>query len=99
MVIVKADCNEWAGEITIHLVKVMVSESCIPFHSFTGDLSHRVLELYSEMNRQTAEFRTATGLRCFPGCGQCCESAMVEATVTELLPAAEELLFRGEAQQ
>ena len=71
----------------------------MPLHSFTSDLSHRVLELYSEMDRQTAEFRTATGLRCLPGCGQCWESATPEATVIELLPAAEELFSRAEAQQ
>jgi Fe-S-cluster containining protein len=99
MVIVKAVCNEWAGEITVRLVKFMVSELSIPLHSFTRDLSHRVLELYSEMDRQTAEFRTATGLRCLPGCGQCCESATPEVTVIELLPAAGELFSRGEAQQ
>mgnify|MGYP002153783586 CR=1 FL=1 len=71
----------------------------MPLHSFTSDLSRRVLELFSETDRQTAEFRTATGLCCLPGCGQCCESATPEATVIELLPAAEELFSRGEAQQ
>jgi Fe-S-cluster containining protein len=99
MVIVKAVCNEWAGEITVRLVKFMVSELSRPLHSFTSDLSHRVLELYSEMDRQTAEFRTTTGLRCLPGCGQCCESATPKTTVIELLPVAEELFSRGEAQQ
>jgi Fe-S-cluster containining protein len=71
----------------------------MPLHSFNRDLSCSVLELYSEMDRQTAEFRTATGLRCLPGCGQCCDSATPEVTVIELLPAAEELFSRGEAQQ
>jgi uncharacterized protein len=71
----------------------------MPLHSFTSDLSHRVLELYSEMDRRTSEFQSRTGLRCSPGCGQCCESATPEATVIELLPAAEELFSRGEAQQ
>lgn len=71
----------------------------MPLRSFNRDLSCSVLELYSEMDRQTAEFRTATGLRCLPGCGQCCDSATPEVTVIELLPAAEELFSRGEAQQ
>jgi len=99
MVIVKAVSNEWAGEITVHLAKFVVSELSMPLHSFTSDLSHRVLGLYSEMDRQTAEFRTATGLHCPPGCGQCCESSTSEATAIEMLPAAEELFSRGEAQQ
>ncbi|MBS3906954.1 MAG: hypothetical protein KGZ49_07945 [Syntrophaceae bacterium] len=98
MFIVKAFCNEWAGEIAVRLFKFMVSELSMPHHSFTSELSHMVLELYSEMDRQTAEFRNATGLRCLPSCGQCCESAPPEATVIELLPAAEELFSRGEAQ-
>jgi len=100
MFIVKAVCNEWAGEITVHLVKFKFSELSMPFYSFNSDLSYSVLELHSEMDRQTAElFRTATGLRCLPSCGQCCESAPLEATVIELLPAAEELFSRGEGQQ
>jgi len=50
---VKAVFNEWAGEIRVRLVKFMVSELSMPLHSFTSDLSHRVLELYSEIDRQT----------------------------------------------
>jgi Fe-S-cluster containining protein len=99
MFIVKAFCNEWAGEITVRLVKFKFSKLSMPLYSFNSDLSYSVLELYSEMDRQTAEFRNATGLRCLPSCGQCCESAPPEATVIELLPAAEELFSRGEAQQ
>ena len=99
MVIVKAVCNEWAGEITVRLVKFMVSELFMPLYSFNSDLICSGLELYSEMDRQTAKFRNATGLRCLPGCGQCCESSMPEVTVFELLPAAQELFSRREAQQ
>jgi Fe-S-cluster containining protein len=99
MVIVKTVCNDWAGEITVRLVKSKFSERSMPLHTFTSDLSCRVLELYSEMDRQTAELRTVTGLRCLPGCGHCCESTTPEVTATELLPAAEELFSRGEAQQ
>ena len=99
MFTVKAFCNEWVREITVRSVKFKFSELSMPLHSFTSDLSHRVLELYSEMDRQTAEFRTATRLRCLPGCGQCCESATLEATAIELLPAAEELFSRRKAQQ
>jgi Fe-S-cluster containining protein len=71
----------------------------MPLHSFNSDLSYSILELYSRMDRQTSEFQSRTGLQCPPGCGQCCESSMPEATVLELLPAAQELFSRGEAQQ
>jgi Fe-S-cluster containining protein len=81
------------------MVKFKLSEQSMFLHSFNSDLSYRVGELYSEMDRQTSEFQTATGLRCLPGCGKCCESAPPETTEIELLPAAEELFIRGEAQQ
>jgi len=68
-------------------------------HSFSSDLSNRILELYSEMDRQTSEFQSRTALQCPPGCGRCCGSSVAEATVLELLPAAGELFSRGEAQQ
>ena len=55
-------CNEGAGEITVRLVKFMVSDLSMPLQSFTSDLSYKVLELYSEMEGQTAEFRAATGI-------------------------------------
>ncbi len=67
-------------------------------YSFIRNLIDSLLEVYSEMDRQTAEFRKATGLYCIPGCGQCCESASVKVMVIELLPAAEELFSRGEAE-
>ena len=99
MVTVKAFCNGRAGEITVRLIRFMVSELSMPLHSFSSDLSHRVLELYSEMDRRTSEFQSRTGLQCPPGCGQCCESSMPEVTVLELLPSAQELFSRREAQQ
>ena len=67
--------------------------------SFSSDLSNRILELYFEMDRQRSEFQSRTGLRCPSGCGRCCESSVAQATVLELLPAAQELFSRGEAQQ
>jgi Fe-S-cluster containining protein len=99
MLIVKAVCNEWVGEITVNLVKFKFFERSMPLHFFNSDLSYSILELYSQMDRRTSEFQSRTGLQCPPGCGQCCESATPEATVLELLPAAQELFSRREAQQ
>ena len=99
MFFVRPICNEWVGEITGCLVNFKVYESSMLLHSFNSDLSYRVLELYSEMDRQMSEFRSVTGLRCLPGCGQCCESSTPEASEIELLPAARELFSREEAEQ
>ena len=68
-------------------------------NSFSSDLSNSILGLYSQMDRQTSEIQSRTGLQCPPGCGQFCESSVPQTTVLELLPAAQELFSRGEAQQ
>jgi Fe-S-cluster containining protein len=57
----------------------------------------RLLDLYEEMDRQTAALQAVTGLCCPPGCGTCCSSGKVEATVLEMVPAARDLVDRGEA--
>ena len=57
----------------------------------------RLLELYEEIDSQTAALRAIIELRCPPGCGTCCSSATVEATVLEMLPVARQLLRRREA--
>jgi Fe-S-cluster containining protein len=68
------------------------------WRDYASDLSYSILGLYFQMDRQTSEIRSRTGLQCPPGCGQCCESSVPGATVLELLPAAQELFSRGEAQ-
>lgn len=52
------------------------------------DLIRETLLVYREIDRKTLLFQLATGLRCLPGCGSCCESNHVEATVLECLPLA-----------
>lgn len=63
-------------------------------HPDLSDLSSHVMQVFREAGRAVAGFQLATGLRCVPGCGVCCESRHVEATVVEALPLAEEL-YRG----
>jgi hypothetical protein len=48
------------------------------------------------MDQGVVEFQLKTGLRCLAGCGRCCPRAPVQATVSEMLPAANEILLRGE---
>ena len=47
-----------------------------------------VRALYRRLDRRIAAFRRAAGLACPPGCGECCLSPEVEATVLEMLPLA-----------
>jgi len=52
------------------------------------DLIRETLHIYRDIDRKILFFQIATGLRCLPGCGSCCESNTVEATVLECLPLA-----------
>jgi len=51
--------------------------------------------LYRRLDRRIASFRRSSGLGCPPGCGECCLSPEVEATVLEMLPLALDLRRRG----
>jgi uncharacterized protein len=53
-------------------------------------LPEEVLNTYQEVDRTILRFQEATGLKCPPGCGSCCVSQEVEATVLEVLPLAVE---------
>ncbi|OHD74519.1 MAG: hypothetical protein A2V99_08515 [Spirochaetes bacterium RBG_16_67_19] len=51
--------------------------------------------LYRRLDRRITSFRRVSGLGCPPGCGECCLSPEVEATVLEMLPLALDLRRRG----
>ncbi|MBF0122945.1 MAG: YkgJ family cysteine cluster protein [Candidatus Omnitrophica bacterium] len=57
-----------------------------------------VRRIYVEVDRATQSFRKKVGLGCPDRCGHCCANSNVETTVLEMLPLAEELLRRGEAE-
>jgi len=59
-------------------------------------LSLEIFRVYQEIDRIIERLRFATGVCCPSGCGVCCESENVEATVLEVLPVAEEIYWRGE---
>jgi Fe-S-cluster containining protein len=61
-----------------------------------GTLRMQVLNIFEQVDHQTAKFRAETGIHCLPGCGRCCRSTKVEAGSLEMLPAAEELFRRGD---
>ena len=62
------------------------------------ELECKVLEVYRGLDAAVAEFAARTGLACPSGCGRCCISEKVEATVLEFIPLAFELFRTGQAE-
>jgi Fe-S-cluster containining protein len=58
-------------------------------------LIERVEEIYRQIDRETGFFSAASGIRCLEGCGICCRSEKVEASVLEMLPLARSLFYDG----
>jgi len=52
-----------------------------------------ISEIYREMDVLGLRFQNATGLRCLPGCGACCDTEEVEATVVEVIPLCWQILM------
>ena len=57
-------------------------------------LANDVIEIYRQLDAAVAAFAKRAGLSCPQGCGHCCLSENVEATVLECLPLAF-FLFRS----
>jgi Fe-S-cluster containining protein len=55
--------------------------------------------IYRRLDRRIAAFRRRSGLACPAGCGECCRSTEVEATILEMLPLALELHRRGRTEE
>ncbi len=64
----------------------------------THDDALTIPAVHAEIDRRTEAFRAATGLACPQGCGACCLSPNVETSASDILPLAEELVRRGEAE-
>lgn len=57
----------------------------------------RIVSVYAQLDQQVAEFQMKTGLRCTDACGGvCCPTSRVSATLLEMIPAAHQILTRGE---
>jgi Fe-S-cluster containining protein len=61
-------------------------------------LEFRVLEVYRVLDMAVAAFVLHSGLACPEGCGHCCLSEKVEATVLECIPLAFELFRTLQAE-
>lgn len=62
------------------------------------ELEFQVLEVYRDLDLAVARFAARTGLVCPRGCGHCCLSEEVEATVLECIPLAFELFRTFQAE-
>lgn len=62
------------------------------------DLASEVVRIYQEIDGKRRGLHAAAGICCPPGCGACCESPEVEATVPEALPLAMEIYRRKEEE-
>lgn len=58
----------------------------------------RVRERFLQVDREVEELRAATALACPTGCGACCLSPEVEASIAELRPLAAALAEEGRAE-
>ena len=63
-----------------------------------NQLAAEVLSIYADLDARVAAFAAVSGLRCPQGCGECCASEKVEATVLEMLPLAFALFADGRAE-
>ena len=63
------------------------------------EIVQRIDEVYRELDERTEEFRRASGFKCPEGCGKCCMTDNVEASVIEFLPLAAKLWEINEAEK
>jgi uncharacterized protein len=61
-------------------------------------LASQVVEVYAVLDAAVAAFAERSGLRCPQGCGHCCLSEKVEATILECLPLAFLLFHTSQAE-
>lgn len=63
------------------------------------NLTHQVMGILQQIDRETTSFQTVTGLQCPTGCGRCCQNPEVETTPLEMLPVVMELFRQQEVEQ
>lgn len=62
--------------------------------SYLEDLSREILRIYEQIDLKVAAWQKATGIKCLPGCGQCCTLRNVKVTPLEFIPLARHLFLR-----
>lgn len=61
------------------------------------ELAFNLQKVYEDMSRTFSQFQVKSGLSCPSGCGQCCTTPEIEATVLEMIPLALKFLDEGQA--
>jgi len=64
-------------------------------------IAHKVAlveDLFSQLEKENAEFQKVSGIGCAAGCGKCCTYPTIEASPLEFLPWAFHLFLNGEAE-
>jgi Fe-S-cluster containining protein len=63
------------------------------------ELAKDVAQIFSDSEKTFFGYQAATGLTCLPECGHCCYNTQeIYATPLEMLPAAFDIIDRGEQQ-
>jgi uncharacterized protein len=68
------------------------------YHSMLDGKIRKIQAAYCALDRDIEIFKKKTKLSCIEGCGHCCACSTVEASEAEMLPLADALIRRGEAE-
>jgi len=63
-----------------------------------AEKAQATLNLFTELERDTKQFVSESGLGCVSGCGNCCANPKVPASALEFLPLAFDLYEKGLAE-
>jgi uncharacterized protein len=55
--------------------------------------------IFKALDKEIAQFKASTGLKCLEGCGACCKKPDIEASILEFLPLAVHLYNSGKAEE
>src|SRR5690606_32780092 len=61
--------------------------------------SLQVRQVFDELQLETDRFISQSKVSCIQGCGLCCTNPKVSASITEFLPLAFDLYYKGKAEQ
>ncbi|MCA9402374.1 MAG: YkgJ family cysteine cluster protein [Candidatus Omnitrophica bacterium] len=73
-------------------IRLLISARLLPPKFWRPAL--QLAAFYQTVDRRLAGLRAASGIRCAPGCGRCCENVYAETSVLEMLPLAAVLVRR-----
>jgi hypothetical protein len=64
----------------------------------TFNLNSEILRIYRSIDRNSKRIQRAASLSCPKGCGLCCKTQKIEATILEMLPLAEAIFENKEEE-